>query len=170
MRLPLLHTLTDQISRRGARSTRRRPYFELVVQQLEDRTVPTTFTWQGATGDLWTDGTKWDQGIAPTTASDVVINNGTTPSYNTTVEIKTLMLTAASGLNISGGTLTIDAASTLNGAVTLSAGTLAANGTETLAGITSWTGGTLRAAPPRVGTTAGRSTSPARAICSCRGR
>jgi hypothetical protein len=115
------------------------------VQQLEDRTVPTTFTWQGNNGDLWTDGTKWDQGTAPTTGSDVVINNSTTPNYNTTVEINTLALSAASGLNISGGTLTIDAASTLNGSVALSAGSLAANGTASLAGTTTWTGGELSA-------------------------
>ncbi len=79
----------------------------------------------------------------PDAGSDVVIGNGSTVNYNTLVEINTLTLSSTSGLDVSGGNLTIDGASTLNGKVIFVGGTLTANGPETLAGNTSWTAGTL---------------------------
>jgi hypothetical protein len=137
------HGKLARLQKQPSRSKKARGRIQLRLETLEDRTVPTTFTWQGATGDSWTDGTKWDQQTAPTMGSDVIINNGTTPTYNTTVEINTLTLSATSGLSLTGGTLTTDAASTLNGTVTLSGATLAAKGAETLAGTTSWTTGEI---------------------------
>jgi hypothetical protein len=96
--------------------------------ELDDRSVPTTFTWLGANNGDWSLGTNWDQGTAPNTGADVVINNGTTPAFNTTVEINTLTVGATSALAVNGGTLTIDAASTVGGALTInSGGTLTAN-------------------------------------------
>ncbi len=94
------------------------------LEELESRTVPTTFTWQGVTGGSWSVGTNWDQGTVPATGADVVINNGTTPDFNTTIEINTLSIGSASGLSIAGGTLTVDADSTWNGTVTIASGTV----------------------------------------------
>ena len=133
--------------------------------ELEDRSVPTTFTWQGVTGDSWSLGTNWDQGTAPTTGADVVIDNGTTPAYNTTVEINTLTVGSTSGLSVAGGALTVDADSTWNGGVTiaggtvhvgdvvadvvhasnvtLSSGTLEGPGSLIASGLFTWTGGNM---------------------------
>jgi hypothetical protein len=98
-----------------------------VLVELEDRSVPTTFTWLGANSLDWNLGTNWDQGAAPDTGADVVINNGTTPVYNTTVEINTLSVGSTSGLALIGGTLTIDAASTVGGLLAINNGVVTAN-------------------------------------------
>ena len=37
-----------------------------MLMELEDRSVPTTFTWLGANGGDWSVGTNWNQGTAPT--------------------------------------------------------------------------------------------------------
>src|SRR5262245_530570 len=81
---------THASAAKGWRRRRRPELTRLLVELLEDRTVPTTFTWLGADAGDWNFGANWDQGTAPTTDAAVVINNGTTPIYNTTVEINTL--------------------------------------------------------------------------------
>ncbi len=162
MLFPWFAKQTIRLARRGKWSARalRNNSVKLVLERLEDRIVPTTFIWQGINGGVWTASENWGQPTAPTTGSDVVINNGTTPSFNTVVDINTLTLSAASGLAISGGTLTLDAASTLNGSISLSAGSLAAAGTETLAGATTWSGGTLTSSGAGSWTNTGAVTVP----------
>ena len=93
---------------------------------MEERSVPATFTWVGANSGDWSLGTNWDQGSAPDTGADVVINNGTTPIYNTTVAINSLSVGSTSGLAVNGGTLAIDAASTV-GVLAISNATLTTN-------------------------------------------
>ena len=138
-----------------------------VLLELEDRSVPTTtFTWLGATDGDWNLGTNWDQGTAPTTGTDVVINNATTPAFNTTVEINTLTVGNTSGLAVNGGTLTVDANSTWSGTVAIaggtvnigdaatdvvnvasfamSSGTLGGPGTLDITFACNWTGGTMQ--------------------------
>ncbi len=137
--------LSKQINRDqrcGARGTRtiRKNTIRLLLELLEDRTVPTTFTWQGATGGLWTTPANWGQPTAPTTGSDVIINNGTVPDYNTSVELNTLNVGSTSGLALNGGSLILDGTSTLNGAISNSI-SVVAEGAATLAGTTTWIGG-----------------------------
>lgn len=112
--------------KRAAEKSRRRrsELTRLLVELLEDRSVPTTFTWLGADAGDWNLGTNWDQGTAPGTDAAVVINNGTTPLFNTTVEINTLSIGNTSGIRVNGGTLTIKSDSTLTGNVTVTGGTV----------------------------------------------
>src|SRR5437762_6321792 len=113
----LVH-LVDRKSRGSKRqraprqaSPRRR---RLQVEFLEARTLPAPINWTGAVDhSLWTVANNWDLHRVPASGDDVTISNGDTVAYNTTVEINTLALSVNSGLSESGGTLTIDAASTL---------------------------------------------------------
>ena len=118
----------------------RKNTIRLLLELLEDRTTPTAFTWQGATGGLWTTPGNWVQNAIPTTGSDVTISNGTIPAYNTTIELNTLTVGSTSGLALNSGTLTLDGTSTLNGAISSSISVIA-NGAATLAGTTTWIGG-----------------------------
>src|SRR5579885_3000947 len=145
--LPIIRRLRARLL---TRALRRRPLVPAprasahpIVEWLEGRTLPSTFTWRGAAGGNWSLGANWDQGTAPTPGSDVVIDNGTTANDDISVEVHSLTLSRNSGLNLGGATLTIDTASALDGAVTLSGGNLVANGAVTLGGATSWSGGSM---------------------------
>jgi hypothetical protein len=144
--LAYVRRLVKRLTRGTARKAQSKCHarrFRPWLEGLEDRTVPTTFTWTGSTGGLWSTAANWDQNAVPTTGSDVVVNNGTTSVDNVSVEINALTVGATSVLSIGGGSLTLDAAAALAGSISLSSGTLATNVDQTLPPNTAWTGGTL---------------------------
>lgn len=67
----------DPSSRERARRTRRPVQNRklLCLEQLEDRTVPSTITWTAGDGD-WGNGANWSGGNVPGPADDAVINPG----------------------------------------------------------------------------------------------
>jgi len=162
-------TLTSWINwarLRGSRRPRTKPKrstLPLRLTQLEDRSLPATFLWINAGGGDFASGTNWrDQagntGVPGAGDDALILNAGinVTSSGATTVR----NLTSKANLQITGGTLTADAANLL-GLTTISGGALVLNKTSTasevdltggsLGGIgplrvtdeMTWTGGTL---------------------------
>lgn len=130
-------------------ATRRPGRRPLAAEMLEDRTLPAPIVWTGAVDhSFWTTPGNWDLARVPALGDDVSIGNGDTVLFNTTVEVTSLALATGSGLNVVGGALTLDAASTLSGSVSFSSGTLEAKGSAVLAGNTSWTSGFLTSTSP----------------------
>ena len=135
-----------QPKRIGARDHRRRRSqnrIGFLGEQLEDRTLLTTITWQNAAGGDWNTGANWQGGTVPGIGDDAVIPDFSpdiTITYSSgTSEIQSL--TSAETLQISGGSFQIDAASTVNN-ITLHGGTFTGGGALTVSGTFSWTGGT----------------------------
>ena len=101
-----------------------------------------SIVWSGGGNDsLWKNPLNWSGGQLPTAADDVSI-----PVANLTVTLDTISptvhsLTSAAGLNITSGSLTVNAPSTIDGELSMNSGTslvaagagasLAANGTTT---------------------------------------
>jgi autotransporter-associated beta strand protein len=111
--------------RQPRRHPTRRPHLEM----LEDRIAPATHTWQGgagATGTLWSVGTNWVEGTAPTEAHADVIFGSAGLAHN----VNTNDLVGASL-----GTITFNSStySISGNAITLSGGIsdTAASGTDT---------------------------------------
>lgn len=97
----------------------------------------TTYTWTGATSNLWNVATNWSCGIVPTSSNDIVIASGT-PVMNVDITIpsgKSLIISGSGKLIIaSGKSLTIAGSVDFGGkSVTLQSD---ANGTGRIAAIT----------------------------------
>jgi hypothetical protein len=121
----------------------RRPWLEC----LEDRTMPSVVNWIGGSGN-WNDASHWLDAVTlmnhtPTASDDAVIDVGgvTVTHGSSTDTIHSLLCNEP--LLISGGSLTLNADSTLNSTLTMSNGTLAAQGALNLNDLFTWSGGTL---------------------------
>lgn len=101
-----------------------------------------TITWTGGAGtNSWHTAGNWDLNRVPAAGDDVVIPD-MTPNVNVTyssggTSINSLI--SAEAFSLTGGTLTIASASTLNSAFTFS-GTLSGTGDVTVNGAMTWTG------------------------------
>src|SRR5262245_31819255 len=128
---------------------RRRPWWSpLLVEGLESRIAPATFNWDGGgDGTTWTDARNWDSpgnNLLPGAADDAVINAAAGISIVHSSGTDSLRsLTSQNAILLSGGSLTIGAASTINNTFTLTGGTLSGTGDLTVSGLLSWTGGAL---------------------------
>ncbi len=135
----IFHVYGRPDHRRAASNTAFRPRLEV----LEDRLAPAMVSWIGPSGD-WHTPSRWSTGSLPTPADDVVINNPKITVSHITGDFDTVhSLTSNATLNISSGTLSLTAASSLSGGLTLSAGILTGPGNLTLKGTINWTGGTM---------------------------
>ena len=122
------------------------PGIVLLVGLVATGTSATTITWtgSGATGSWHTAG-NWDLNRVPAAGDDVFIPDvaGTTSitfsSGSTTVH----SLTCSEAFVLSGGTLSLDEASTMNTGCAFGGGTLGGTGTLTLHGASTWSGGTM---------------------------
>jgi hypothetical protein len=100
---------------------RRRP--ALTLERLEDRTVPTTFNWTGATSNDWATGANWTDvndptnHVAPGAADTAVINS----SPNDPILGAS---TIVGGLTVAGGSLTLNANLKDTGTFTQSGGSI----------------------------------------------
>lgn len=101
-----------------------------------------TITWTGGAGtNSWHTAGNWDLNRVPAAGDDVVIPDmspDVTVTYSTGSTTIT-SLTSTEAFRLQGGTLTIDAASTLNGAFIFT-GALAGSGDVTVSGAMTWTG------------------------------
>ena len=128
----------------------------LTVLQLEDRTVPTAYTWTGAVNSTWENAANWSPATGfPLAGADTAsILAGTGVTLGTSVAVGTV--TATKAVTVSTGvTLTLTAASTLSGGLTLGANTtLSAGASVTLAGASTF-GSNVNLSGAGVITTAG---------------
>jgi len=120
-----------------------RPYLAMLVSMLafSGTAQAVTITWTGGAGtNSWHTAANWDLNRVPAAGDDVVIPDmspDVTVTYSTGSTTIT-SLTSTEAFRLQGGTLTIDAASTLNGAFIFT-GTLAGSGDVTVNGAMTWT-------------------------------
>jgi autotransporter-associated beta strand protein len=112
---------------------------------MEPRHVLATILWDGGgDGTTLTQAANWAGDIVPGAADDAVIDIAATPTITHTTAGGTFSvnsLTCAENFTMSGGTLTVAAASSFSGVATISGGTLSGTGTVTIQ-----SGGTLNMA------------------------
>ena len=111
------------------------------------RAMLSAVSWDGGAGTLnWQDAANWSGNVLPGASDDVTIDvpgNITITHNSTTDTIKSL--SCQENLVLSGGTLTINGTSTVNGNLTLSGATLNTTSAITLNGNTTWSSGTINA-------------------------
>src|ERR1022692_4059702 len=75
----------------------------LLVEPLEDRTLPTV-TWINPAGGDWDTGTNWSTGVRPAATDDVVISQAVTITHASAIADSINSLTAnLATLNLSAG-------------------------------------------------------------------
>src|SRR5262245_37773623 len=119
------------VSSRFGRLFRRLP---LHLEQLEDRTLLTTVSWDGGAGTLrWDDAQNWSIDALPGSSDDAVIGTafaGLTITHDTG-DVSILSLTSAAALRVAGGTFALGAAtSQIDDAFTVSGGSLLLSSTS----------------------------------------
>jgi hypothetical protein len=97
----------------------------------------------------WSDGANWSSHAVPGPADDVQINSAVTVNHPSgTDSVHSLTSVAGSTLNVTGGSLTLGAASILNGAFNLTFATLQGSGALSVNGLFTWCGGALQGGGP----------------------
>ncbi len=113
---------------------RRRNHFLLGLERLESRTVLSTINWINPLGGDWDNASNWSSNSVPGAGDDAVLSIAVTNpiihSLSNSDEVRSL--TSQDPINISGGTLAVDAASTVNNTLALSGGTLTGSGDLTV--------------------------------------
>src|SRR5579871_2227944 len=121
---------------RKLRPIRRRPSLSrLILEPLEDRSVPANIMWIASGSGMWDQGSNWQGGVAPG-VNDVAIID--TP--NITVTIQTGDSIQAQGvtmlgndtLSFTGGSLTTSGTSSVGNVSLTNDGTLTSNGVLTV--------------------------------------
>ncbi|MBF0368285.1 MAG: tandem-95 repeat protein [Magnetococcales bacterium] len=121
------------------------PLSFLAMESYSD--ILATVTWDGDAGDFdWNTASNWDTDTTPTSADDVVIDAqeiDITLSSGTAA-INSLDVTGLINLEISGGTLDVATASTVNADsyITLSSGAIDGTGSLSVGNLV-WTGGSI---------------------------
>ncbi len=122
--------------------------WRLLLEPLEDRLAPATILWDGGAGSFnWHDPLNWSADTVPGADDDVEIASdfaGITIRSNSNVTIHSL--TSAASLQVTDGTFSVAATSSINNSFTLSAGSLVLDGALTNAGAMDWSGGAIRGA------------------------
>ena len=102
--------------------------------------------WTGlGDGVHWSDPANWSNNFVPTSSTNVSINVAANPTIEVDGDQFAFSITSAEALNITGS-LTVDAAATLNAPVTLSGGTIDGDGAYTFNNAMNWTGGSIAGA------------------------
>jgi hypothetical protein len=115
---------------------------------LEDRLAPAAVSWDGGGGadTRWANALNWSNNLVPTAADDVTINAGAgvTVIHDTgTDTVNSLQCQSAALLRITGGSLTLSTASSIDTPLTLAGGTLTANDALAVNGTFTFNSGTL---------------------------
>ena len=105
-----------------------------MLEWLENRTLLSTINWNNPSGGDWDTASNWSGNSVPGAGDDAVISiaitNPITHSLSNSDEVHSL--TTQDPINISGGTLAFDGASTVNNTLTLAGGTLTGPGDLTV--------------------------------------
>jgi hypothetical protein len=94
-----------------------------LLEHLEDRTLLSTVTWVGpATGGDWDTAANWSTNALPGSGDDVVIpaNISITHTANNPDIVNSLSTNGGDAINVSGGSLAINATTNVTGNLTLS--------------------------------------------------
>ena len=101
---------------KSGRNKRTRDRLKLELEHFEDRIVPTSITWQGASGAAWSVGANWVNGIAPG-AGDVAVFDGTqvtpgTVNVDSAQTVAGILFSNSTGtpFTISGSSLNLETA------------------------------------------------------------
>ena len=115
-----------------------------IVDVASAAAAPEPVRWIAQTDGFWDVGANWSTGVVPGPNDDVVID----VPHNTTVTHRqgsdvVRSLRSRNPVIVSGGVLTLDAASTIDNTLSLRGGTLLGPGELTVVGPFEWTGGIL---------------------------
>jgi hypothetical protein len=140
----------QQISgKRRPRAAARRPvgFSPLSVEVLEDRLTPSAVSWTGAGDGLnWGDARNWSTGQLPGTGDDVTINTqGPDIILHSSGNDSVHSLQSENALLLTGGSLSLAAASSVDNTLLLLNATLTSSGTLDVLNLTQ-SGGTLNGA------------------------
>ncbi len=114
------------------------------IEWMEPRTLLSAVTWTGGGGDNnWDTAANWSTDSVPGSTDDVTINIAADVVHSNNVTDSINSLTSTEPLTISGGTLSIAAASTIDSTLSLTGGTLTGTGDVTVSGLVTLTTGTL---------------------------
>jgi hypothetical protein len=115
------------------------------LEVLEGRALPSTVTWINPSGGDWKTASNWSTGSLPTAADDVQINTtGITVTHSALRNDAVHSLTSQAAINVTGGQLSLGAASTIASTLGLSSfGTISGPGNLVIKGLFTWTGGTM---------------------------
>ena len=123
---------------------RRGQWLRPVLERLEGLILLANVSWVATQSGFWDVAANWSTRSVPGSADDVTINQ---PGVTVTIRSGAQAahsLQSSDALALTGGSLTLAAASEIDGALALGAGTtLTTGGVLTLTGSDSWTGGTL---------------------------
>ena len=134
------HPVVVRRNQRLRRSQSCRPKLEW----MEPRTLLSSVTWTGDAGDNnWDTPTNWNTNNVPGSSDDVTINIPADVVHSDAAADSINSLTSTEPLTISGGSLSIAAASTTTSNLTISGGTLTGSGDITVSGLLTLTSGTL---------------------------
>jgi hypothetical protein len=132
--------LRSQLDRKPNRSRRYRPR----IEWMEPKTLLSAVTWTGKGGDNnWDTAANWSTDSVPGKGDDVTIDIAANVVHSNDVSDSINSLTSTEPLTISGGTLSIAAASTINNTLSITGGTLTGAGDVTVSGLVTLTSGTL---------------------------
>ena len=114
------------------------------IEGMEPRTLLSAVTWTGGAGDNnWDTPGNWSTDSVPGSADDVTINIAANVVHSNDVTDSINSLTSKEPLTLSGGTLSIAAASTIDSTLAITGGTLTGAGNLTVSGLVTFTGGTI---------------------------
>src|SRR4051794_38694794 len=121
--MTLEHWFGKRFHSSGKRARKRRPR-RLSLETLECRVVPAAVNWIASGSGNWDAAANWSTGQVPGSADDVTISTYGTVTIKSGDGESVHSLTTSSGatLSITGGSLTVAAASTLAGPLTMTGG------------------------------------------------
>ncbi len=130
----------SQSNRKPNRSRSWRP----LIETMEPRTLLSAVLWTGKGGDNnWDTAANWSTDSVPGPHDDVTINIPANVVHSANVTDSINSLTSTEPLTISGGTLSIAEASTINSTLSITGGTLTGTGAVSVSGLLTLTTGTL---------------------------
>ncbi len=130
----------SHLNRKPNRSRSCRPQ----IEWMEPRALMSAVTWTGGGGDNnWDTAANWSTDSVPGSADNVTINTAANVVHSNNVTDSINSLTSTEPLTISGGTLSIAAASTIDNTLSLTGGTLNGTGGVSVSGLVTLTSGTL---------------------------
>jgi hypothetical protein len=114
------------------------------IECMEPRTLLSAVTWTGGGGNNnWDTAANWSTDSVPGSGDDVTIDIAANVVHSDNVTDSINSLTSTEPLTISGGTLSIAAASTIDSTLSITGGTLTGTGDLSVSGLVTLTSGTL---------------------------
>ena len=114
------------------------------LEALEARTVLSTVSWTNPAGGDWSTAANWSGDVVPNATQDAIINIAVSgPITIDSADAAHSLTDTTASLDITGGSLSLAAASSVSQNVTISGGVLASSGNLTVGGTLSESGGLL---------------------------